>query len=91
VLKPTVYYNHLFVKFTKALLKLFMEILGGRKPSSLICRGLNHNEVTELKDGEQVHKLQSKQMCKASASRGFNLGILKWQVKSQSMLVLFPY
>lgn len=39
MLKATVYYNHLFVNFTKALLKLFMEILGRRKPSSLICRG----------------------------------------------------
>lgn len=91
VLKATVYYHHLFVNYTKALLKLFMEIRRGRKPSSLICRGLNHKQVTELKDGEQVHKLQSEQMCKASASRGFHLGILKWQVKSQSMLVLFPY
>lgn len=44
VLKATVYCNHLFINFTKALLKLFMEILRGRKLSSLICRGLNHNK-----------------------------------------------
>lgn len=43
MLKATVYCNHLFVNFTKAFLKLFMEMLRGRKLSSLICRGLNHN------------------------------------------------
>lgn len=68
LLCPVITFN-----FTKALLKLFMEIPGGRKPSGFICRGLNHNQVIELKDGEQVHKSQSKQMCKASASRGAGL------------------
>lgn len=43
MLKATVYCNHLLVNFTKTLLKLFMETLRGRKLSSLICRGLNHN------------------------------------------------
>lgn len=77
--------------FTKALLKLLMEIPRGRKPSGFSCRRLNHKQVIELKDGDQVHKSQSKQMWKASPSRGAGLGTLQRQGESQSMLVLVPY